>query len=136
MLHDALSNLKAHNLIEEESPGYWIPTKIGQATVAGGFSPTDGVFLHKELSKALQNFNLETDVQITYQLTPIHGTSTPHDLRSMRWEILRDALDGFDDASLRAATFITVNPGLVNKMCVSLVFLFYPGILLSLYFLY
>ncbi|TGZ83491.1 P-loop containing nucleoside triphosphate hydrolase protein [Ascodesmis nigricans] len=116
LLTVTLTTLSTQNLITEETSGHWVPTQLGTATVASGLSPTDGVFLSTELTNALQNFNLSTDLQITYQLTPIHGTNTPHDLRNMRWDLIRDTLESFDDADLKTATFITINPGLVNKM--------------------
>ncbi|KAI5804542.1 P-loop containing nucleoside triphosphate hydrolase protein [Geopyxis carbonaria] len=115
LLNKALQKLSDLALIQDDGDGYWSATKMGNATVAAGFAPEDGVFLHQELSRALQNFNLETDMHIIYQFTPIHGTSANHGLK-IDWKFLRDQVEVLDEASFKAATFIGVNPGFLNKM--------------------
>lgn len=120
LLSDSLKELESLKLIQDEGDGFWSATKVGEATVAAGLSPTDGVFLEKELERCLRNFNLENDMQVIYCFTPIHGTNTPHDLRMMRWDVMRDEMEKFDEATMRAALFITVKPGLVNKRYLAL----------------
>lgn len=94
--------------------GYFEATKIGNATVASGFSPDEGVFLHQELGRALMNFNLESDMHIVYQFTPIHSASTQS--VEIDWKIMRDEVERLDEGGLRAATFVGVSPGFVNRM--------------------
>lgn len=103
------------NLITEDThTGYFEATRIGRATVASGFGPDEGVFLHQELSRALKNFNLECDMHIVYQFTPIHSTSTQ--AVDIDWKVMRDEVERLDEPALRAATFVGVNPGFVNRM--------------------
>ncbi|KAL0632288.1 hypothetical protein Q9L58_008851 [Maublancomyces gigas] len=111
----ALEYLKVQNLITEDThTGYFEATKIGNATVASGFGPDEGVFLHQELSRALRNFNLECDMHIVYQFTPIHSSSTQ--AVEIDWKVMRDEVEHLDEHALRAATFVGVNPGFVNRM--------------------
>lgn len=111
----ALEYLRAQNLITEDTDtGYFEATKIGNATVASGFGPDEGVFLHQELSRALKNFNLECDMHIVYQFTPIHSTNTQ--AVEIDWKIMRDEVERLDEPAFRAATFVGVNPGFVNRM--------------------
>lgn len=103
------------NLITEDThTGYFEATKIGDATVASGFGPDEGVFLHQELSRALRNFNLECDMHIVYQFTPIHSANTR--AVDIDWKVMRDEVERLDERALRAATFVGVNPGFVNRM--------------------
>jgi replicative superfamily II helicase len=117
MLEKCLAKLKEMGLIEDVGSGYWEATKMGHATVSAGFAPEDGVFMYQELSRALKQFNLETDMHIVYQFTPIHGTGAQHGLE-IDWKFLRDEIEKLDEASLRAATFVGVKPAFVHRMAI------------------
>lgn len=112
---DAIEYLKEMKLIvEDRTHGYFHATKIGNATVASGFGPEEGVFLHDELSRALMNFNLESDMHIVYQFTPIHSSTTAG--VDIDWKLMREEVEKLDESGIRAATFVGVDPGFVNKM--------------------
>jgi DNA polymerase theta len=117
LILEAIDSLKSMGLItEDRAHGMFEATKTGNATVASGLGPDEGVFLHDELSRALMNFNLESDMHIVYQFTPIHSSTTQG--VEVDWKLLRDELDKLDESGLRAATFVGVNPAFVNRMLV------------------
>ncbi|PWW73539.1 P-loop containing nucleoside triphosphate hydrolase protein [Tuber magnatum] len=112
---DAIECLKEMKLISEDrTHGYFHATKVGNATVASGFGPEEGVFLHDELSRALMNFNLESDMHIVYQFTPIHSSTTAS--VDIDWKLMREEVEKLDESGIRAATFVGVDPAFVNKM--------------------
>jgi replicative superfamily II helicase len=115
LLNSSLASLQSSGLIEDAGCGYWVATKMGTATVRAGFAPDDGVFMYDELSRALQQFNLETDMHIVYEFTPIHGTGAQHGLK-IDWKLMRDEIERLDEPSLRAATFVGVDPAYIHKM--------------------
>ncbi|CAZ81986.1 unnamed protein product [Tuber melanosporum] len=112
---DAIEHLKQMGLISEDRiQGYFHATGVGNATVASGLSPEEGVFLHDELSRALMNFNLESDMHIVYQFTPIHSSTTAS--VNIDWKLMREEVEKLDESGIRAATFVGVSPAFVNKM--------------------
>jgi DNA polymerase theta len=119
IIFEAIDSLKDMKLItEDRANGYFEATKIGSATVASGLGPEEGVFLHDELSRALMNFNLESDMHIVYQFTPTHFSTTTQGVK-VDWKLLRKEVGKLDESSLRAATFVGVNPSFVGRMLVS-----------------
>ena len=112
LVQSALASLVSSKLIKEDDTGVFEPTSIGLATVASGFSPEEGVFLHNELTRALRAFNLETDLHIIYNFTPIYGNT------EVNWRKLRDEIERLDESGLRTAMFVGINPGLVNRLYV------------------
>lgn len=112
LVQSTLASLVSSELIKEDETGGFEPTAIGIATVASGLAPDEGVFLHRELKRALRAFNLETEMHIIYNFTPIYG------LPEVNWKILMTEIELLDESGLRTATFVGVNPGLVNRMYV------------------
>ncbi|KAF8469085.1 DEAD/DEAH box helicase [Kalaharituber pfeilii] len=110
MVQSALAALVSSKLLSEDDMGGFEASPIGQATVASGLRPEEGVFLYSELNRALRAFNLETDMHIIYTFTPIYGVT------DIKWTILRDEIERLDESGLRTATFVGVNPALVNRM--------------------
>jgi replicative superfamily II helicase len=112
LLDQILSELTSQKLIQPDEFGYYTPTTLGRATVTAGLTPSDGLFLHTELSLALRAFNLETDLHICYHFTPLHLTSAlnidPLHLRKM--------LESLDEPSLRAALFCGVQPSSISRL--------------------
>jgi replicative superfamily II helicase len=110
-----LAALAAQGLVCAAGDGYYAATKVGRATVAAGFAPADGLFLAAELARALQAFNLESDVHICYHFTPLHAAAASA-APPVDWKLLRDQLEALDEPSLRAALFCGVNPALVHRL--------------------
>ncbi|KAI5852311.1 P-loop containing nucleoside triphosphate hydrolase protein [Tricharina praecox] len=114
LLKDCLETLHASTLLQDPTAdGEWSATRTGHATVVAGFTPSDGLFMSTELTRALAHFNLETDMHIVYHFTPIHASTSSV---SIDWKLLRDELERLDEPSLRAATFCGVNPAFIHKL--------------------
>lgn len=111
LLSTALDSLKSMGLIEDGTAGFMAATVMGKATVAAGFPPEEGVFLHGELSRALQNFNLETDLHIVYLFTPTHATQ----YAEVDWPYLRTCIERLPDADVRTLAFVGISPAFVNR---------------------
>ena len=109
-MQTALHALVKAELIAEDENGGFEPTKVGLATVASGFGPDEGSFLYRELSKALKQFNLETEMHVIYHSTPIYG------MTDVNWRKFRDELSILDESGIRTAQFVGVNFGFVNSM--------------------
>ena len=110
LIRSSLDSLVSLGLIKDDEAGGYEATPVGIATVASGFGPEEGVFLHRELSRALKAFNLETDMHIIYNFTPIYGFT------EVNWKVLSNEIEMLDESGLRTAMFVGVNPALVNRM--------------------
>lgn len=86
-------------------------TLLGQAIVASSLTPEDGIFVHKELRKALEAFVMDGEMHGLYAFTPIHAAEG-----NINWQILRKEVEGFDDSNIRALNFVGLKPSLINKM--------------------
>ena len=87
------------------------PTLLGQAVVASSLTPEDGVFIHKELKKALQAFVMDGEMHVLYAFTPV--CSIPS---IINWRVFSKEIDSLDGSGLRALRFVGISPAMVNKM--------------------
>ena len=115
LVTSTLAALADQGLVQAADDGYYAATTVGRATVAAGFAPADGLFLAAELARALQAFNLESDMHICYHFTPLHAAAAAA-APPIDWKLLRDQLEALDEPSLRAALFCGVNPALVHRL--------------------
>jgi DNA polymerase theta len=88
------------------------PTQLGEAIVAAGLGPEDGVFIHAELRRALQSFVMDGDMHIFYLFTPLQ-TSGGADIS---WLTFRNQLESLDESGLRALRLVGVNPAFVHRL--------------------
>ena len=98
-------------LITRHATSDFEPTLLGQAVVASSLTPRDGVFIHKELKKALQAFVMDGEMHVLYAFTPVF--SVPSDIN---WRVFSREIDSLDGSGLRALRFIGISPAMVNKM--------------------
>ncbi|PLN78089.1 DNA-directed DNA polymerase theta [Aspergillus taichungensis] len=111
-MHSSLQELTEEGLLNLRDDESYEATRLGQAVVASGFAPEDGLFVYEELKTALQAFVLDGDLHVFYMFTPLQvAMASPID-----WPIFRDQLDNLDESGLRALQFVGVNPGFVNSM--------------------
>ena len=86
-------------------------TLLGQAIVASSLTPEDGLFVHKELSKALQAFIMDGEMHVLYAFTPVQATQS-----NINWKIFLKEIEFFDDSNMRALNFVGLKPAVINKM--------------------
>lgn len=92
-------------------------TILGQAIVASSLTPEDGIFVHKELRKALAAFVMDGEMHVLYAFTPVQSAEG-----NINWQLLRKEVDAFDDSNMRALSFVGLKPSIINKMSVFLLF--------------
>lgn len=88
-------------------------TLLGQATVASSLTPEDGLFVHKELRKALEAFVMDGEMHVLYSFTPIQAVQG-----NVNWQMFRNEVETFDESNLRALSLIGLKPAVINRMLV------------------
>ncbi|MCJ1306382.1 hypothetical protein MMC25_000024 [Agyrium rufum] len=112
-----LEDLASKGQIVDRGSNTYKATPQGQAIVAASLTPDDGIFIHDELSRALQAFVLDGDMHAFYTFTPLQTPSaSSSSTDNLNWRIFRKEIDSLDASSLRVASFVGVHPGLVNRM--------------------
>ncbi|KAJ4163210.1 hypothetical protein LMH87_004953 [Akanthomyces muscarius] len=70
-LKASLKDLEGLELIASDDLGNYAPTQLGRAIVASAIDPDDGIFVHRELVKALKAFVMDGELHILYVFTPV-----------------------------------------------------------------
>lgn len=113
MVETAIEELIDQRLIQRTEFEHCLaPTKLGMAVVASGLSPEDGVFVHSELSRALESLVMDGDLHIFYLFTPVQTVG----LSEISWLTFRNQLESLDESGLRAMRLIGVKPAFVNRL--------------------
>ncbi|WPJ59104.1 hypothetical protein SMAC4_00360 [Sordaria macrospora] len=88
-------------------------TKLGGAIVASSLDPDDGVFIHKELERALKGFVMDGDMHVLYNFTPVSdlGNGTP-----INWRVFWNEMEKLDESGLRVMGFLGLKPVVLNRM--------------------
>ncbi|KAI1808295.1 P-loop containing nucleoside triphosphate hydrolase protein [Daldinia bambusicola] len=86
-------------------------TQLGKAIVTSSLEPEDGVFIHREMQRALRAFVMDGEMHVLYMFTPVHDTSTTID-----WRVFRSEMESLDDSGLRVMSFLGLKPTQVIKM--------------------
>jgi replicative superfamily II helicase len=119
MVQETIEKLLQDKLIRATPFLSFEATLLGEAIISSSFSPRDGIFIHSELSRAVQAFVLDGDMHVLYTFTPVHSTDA-----KINWMIFRKEMDQLNESGLRVLSFIGVKPALVNKLSIALLFLF------------
>lgn len=115
MVKLTLQELKKDELIAYDSEFTFEATLLGEAVTASSLTPEDGLFVHRELRKALQAFVMDGEMHILYTFTPVQAVQSKVD-----WQIFRKEMDVLDESSLRVMNFVGIKPSVVNKLSVPL----------------
>lgn len=107
----SLQDLDTMGFIHSDEPGLYAPTQLGKAVVASSLEPENGVFIHREMQRALRAFVMDGEMHVLYTFTPVHDTSVTID-----WRVFRSEMEGLDDSGLRVMTFLGLKPTQVNRM--------------------
>ncbi|KAF5134212.1 DNA polymerase theta [Metarhizium anisopliae] len=104
----SLEELQSMGLIMPDSSTGYAPTQLGKAIVASAIDPDDGVFVHKELVKALRAFVMDGEMHILYVFTPVHNFGT-----AVNWQVFRNEMEYLDESGMRSRRPYT--PLIVNS---------------------
>ncbi|KAF4926296.1 DNA polymerase theta [Colletotrichum viniferum] len=107
----SLKNLQSMGFITADVLGNYQPTKLGHAIVASALDPDDGVFIHKELEKALQAFVMDGEMHILYTFTPVHDFGT-----NINWQVFRNEMENLDDSGHRVLGFLGLKRAVINRL--------------------
>jgi hypothetical protein len=111
MVLSAVQELKETGLIKENNGSDYIATLLGQAVVASSLTPEDGLFVHRELRRALRAFVMDSEMHILYSFTPVQAAQG-----NINWQIFRKEVESLDESNLRVLDFVGLKPLIINKM--------------------
>lgn len=112
-LKASLSDLQCRGFIALDNNSNLEATQLGQAIVTSSLDPEDGVFIHKELRKALQAFVMDGEMHILYTFTPVQNMSV-----TINWKVFANEMEGLDESGLRVLGFLGLKPTEINRMYV------------------
>jgi DNA polymerase theta len=111
MVQTTMQDLEDSGLVTKGPYSDYTATLMGQAIVASGLTPEDGIFVHRQLRKALQAFVLDCELHVLYAFTPVQTTAT-----SINWQIFRKEVERLDESNMRVLEFVGLKPSVINKM--------------------
>ncbi|GKT75715.1 DNA polymerase theta subunit [Colletotrichum tofieldiae] len=107
----SLQNLQRTSFVTADVCGNYQPTKLGKAIVASALDPDDGVFIHKELERALQAFVMDGEMHILYTFTPVQDFGT-----TINWQVFRNEMENLDDSGHRVLGFLGLKRAVINRL--------------------
>lgn len=109
-VHSSIQGMKDMKLVEISS-GHYSATLLGQAIVASSLTPEDGLFIHREMQKALAAFVLDGDLHALYTFTPVQSSYA-----KINWQTFRKEVEALDESNMKVLSFVGLSPAMVNKM--------------------
>ncbi|GJN77647.1 hypothetical protein PLIIFM63780_001139 [Purpureocillium lilacinum] len=88
-----------------------VPTQLGRAIVASAIDPDDGVFVHRELTRALRAFVMDGEMHILYVFTPVQDFGV-----IVNWQVFRNEMEALDESGLRVMNFLGIKPTSILKL--------------------
>lgn len=107
----SLSDLQARGFISVDQYCNFQATQLGNAIVTSSLDPDDGIFIHKELKRALQAFVMDGEMHILYTFTPVHDMSV-----TINWKVFSNEMEGLDESGLRVLGFLGLKPTEIIRM--------------------
>lgn len=86
-------------------------TQLGKAIVASAIDPDDGVFVHKELGRALRSFVMDGEMHILYTFTPVQEFGVV-----VNWQVFRNEMEGLDASGLRVLSLLGIKPTTILRL--------------------
>lgn len=113
MVYSTVQDLKENALIEgsDANGSDYSASLLGEAIVASSLTPEDGLFVYRELRKALQAFVMDGEMHVLYSFTPVQAARG-----NINWRIFRKELEHLDESNLRVLEFVGLKPLIINKM--------------------
>lgn len=109
-IKESLKELETMGLLECDQFLNYAPTQLGRAIVASAIDPDDGVFVHRELVKALKAFVMDGEMHILYVFTPVQDFGV-----TVNWQVFRNEMEALDDSGLRVLRFLGIKPTAILK---------------------
>ncbi|KAI0135537.1 P-loop containing nucleoside triphosphate hydrolase protein [Daldinia grandis] len=110
-VESSLRDLTEMGFLHCDDSDLYTATQLGKAIVTSSLEPDDGVFIHREMQRALRAFVMDGEMHVLYMFTPVHDNSITID-----WRVFRSEMEGLDDSGLRVMTFLGLKPTQVIKM--------------------
>ena len=110
-LKESLDEIEDMQLVSKDEHSNYNATLLGKAIVASAIDPDDGIFVHRELSKALQAFVMDGDMHILYTFTPVQDFGIP-----VNWQVFRNEMETLDDSGMRVLGFLGIKPTVVLRL--------------------
>lgn len=107
----SLSDLQARGFISVDQYSNFQTTQLGSAIVTSSLDPDDGIFIHKELKKALQAFVMDGEMHILYTFTPVQDMSV-----TINWKVFSNEMEGLDESGMRVLGFLGLKPTEIIRM--------------------
>lgn len=114
-LKQSLMEIEEMQFVSRDEYQNYAATQLGKAIVASAIDPDDGVFVHKELSRALRAFVMDGDMHILYTFTPVQDFGIP-----INWQVYRREMEMLDESGMRVLAFLDIKPSMVLKLFVRL----------------
>ncbi|TPX14216.1 uncharacterized protein E0L32_000610 [Thyridium curvatum] len=112
MIAESLDELQRLGFItRDEDAATFQATQLGHAIVASALDPEDGVFIHKELRRALKAFVMDGELHVLYTFTPVNDTSV-----NINWRIFWNEMENLDESGLRVLSFVGLKPSVISRM--------------------
>lgn len=111
LVETSLKNLQAMGFIDIDEHSDFQATQLGKAIVASALDPEDGVFIHKELKKALKAFVMDGDMHILYTFTPVNDS-----VADINWRVFWNEMEALDESGLRVLKLLGLKPTEVARM--------------------
>jgi DNA polymerase theta len=110
-LESSLKEIEGMGFVTKDLYSNYAATQLGKAIVASALDPDDGIFIHRELSRALQAFVLDGELHMLYTFTPVQEVNAP-----VNWQVFRDEIGSLDESGMRVVTLLGISPPLVVKL--------------------
>lgn len=111
MVKSTLEDLEQTELIKKDDNDIVQATLLGQAIVASSLTPEDGIFVHRELRKALQAFVMDGEMHVLYSFTPVQAAQGNID-----WQIFLKEVEKLDESNQRALGFVGLKMTQLGRM--------------------
>jgi hypothetical protein len=111
MVRTAVDELEKSELVDKGSGTECYATLLGQAIVASSLTPEDGLFVYRELRRALQAFVMDGEMHVLYLFTPVQGAQT-----NINWQIYGNEVERLDESNLRVLSFVGLKPLTIIKL--------------------
>ena len=107
----SLKEIEEMGFITHDSFSGYSATRLGRAIVSSAIDPDDGVFVHKELSRALRAFVMDGEMHVLYTFTPVQEFGV-----AVNWQVFRNEMEGLDESGLRVLSLLGIKPTTILKL--------------------